>query len=416
MPPADELPPGAGLALLLLYGSAAVLLWQLALRLGPERRLGTLVALGTGSAFLVVFLVPPGLRPARAQATPGITYYHQDHLGSTVIVTGGPAATRVVYAPFGKVVAETAGGSTAAPDVGFTGQRFEAAVGLYDYGARWYHPDLGHFLTPDGLVPDAYDSQSLNRYAYVRNNPINKIDPTGNTPIGFDAISFDLFGPNPLLAIAGGMDPATAWNMVQPPPGSPPPAQEPRSELEMLLDPFGEGLEAARAGTASNSNPTYTLRGEEWVARVGGAVAAAIATGGASLSVALRGGAEEMLPVPLPSKGLIRVPDFRDTRSAFMHYAKHVRGLELGRNGNVTLRLDGADMPEFPSFADYRSAARSFFSGDPSKGVHQFVRSNGDLMRLDTATGHFGVMQPSGVIRTFFRPDDPTSYFMDQLR
>jgi RHS repeat-associated protein len=71
--------------------------------------------------------------------------------------------------------------------VGFTGQRFEAPVGLYDYGARWYHPELGRFLTPDSFVPDALDSQSLNRYAYVRNNPINRIDPDGNQDfsIGF---------------------------------------------------------------------------------------------------------------------------------------------------------------------------------------------------------------------------------------
>ena len=35
------------------------------------------------------------------------------------------------------------------------GQRAETSLGLYDYGARWYDPALGHFLSPDTLVPAA---------------------------------------------------------------------------------------------------------------------------------------------------------------------------------------------------------------------------------------------------------------------
>ncbi|WP_231852923.1 MULTISPECIES: RHS repeat-associated core domain-containing protein [Caldilinea] len=34
-----------------------------------------------------------------------------------------------------------------------TGQREEAALGLYFYNARWYDPALGHFLSPDTLPP-----------------------------------------------------------------------------------------------------------------------------------------------------------------------------------------------------------------------------------------------------------------------
>jgi RHS repeat-associated protein len=57
------------------------------------------------------------------------------------------------------------------PTFGFTGQRFEKGLGLYDYGARWYDPELGRFLQPDPVVPQPFDPQSLNRYSYVRNNP-----------------------------------------------------------------------------------------------------------------------------------------------------------------------------------------------------------------------------------------------------
>ncbi|MCL4394789.1 MAG: hypothetical protein M1482_08325 [Chloroflexi bacterium] len=38
---------------------------------------------------------------------------------------------------------------------------------------------LGHFVQPDTLIPDLYDPQSLNRYSYVRNNPVRYTDHLG---------------------------------------------------------------------------------------------------------------------------------------------------------------------------------------------------------------------------------------------
>lgn len=51
---------------------------------------------------------------------------------------------------------------------------------LYYYGARYYDPALGRFLSPDPVDPDPYNPQSLNPYSYVLNNPVRYIDPTGN--------------------------------------------------------------------------------------------------------------------------------------------------------------------------------------------------------------------------------------------
>ena len=62
----------------------------------------------------------------------------------------------------------------------FTGQHFDRSEDLYDYGARPYDPLLGLFIQPDSIVPDPGDPQLLNRYSYVRNSPLNYVDPTGH--------------------------------------------------------------------------------------------------------------------------------------------------------------------------------------------------------------------------------------------
>jgi RHS repeat-associated protein len=62
---------------------------------------------------------------------------------------------------------------------GYTGQREEAGIGLYYYNARWYDPELGRFTQADTIVPGAGNPRAYDRYAYVLNNPINGIDPSG---------------------------------------------------------------------------------------------------------------------------------------------------------------------------------------------------------------------------------------------
>ncbi len=48
-------------------------------------------------------------------------------------------------------------------------------------GGRYYDPKLGRFITADDIVQDPDNPQTLNRYAYCGNNPINNIDPDGHS-------------------------------------------------------------------------------------------------------------------------------------------------------------------------------------------------------------------------------------------
>ncbi len=61
-----------------------------------------------------------------------------------------------------------------------TDQEFDAESGLYNYDARMYDPVVGRFISPDNVIPDQYNPQSLNRYSYCRNNPLIYTDPTGH--------------------------------------------------------------------------------------------------------------------------------------------------------------------------------------------------------------------------------------------
>lgn len=110
-----------------------------------------------------------------------------DHLGSTAVVTDeeGNLYSEIHYKPYGKDWYDV--GDPAPTTYRFTGQRVESSLGglagLYDYKARWYDPYLHRFIQADSIVPSPGDPQSLNRYSYVRNNPLLYTDPSGHAEV-----------------------------------------------------------------------------------------------------------------------------------------------------------------------------------------------------------------------------------------
>ena len=61
----------------------------------------------------------------------------------------------------------------------FTGKEHDASH-LYYFGAHYYDPDMGRFITRDVMPGTREKPQSLNTYSYCLNNPLRYIDPTGN--------------------------------------------------------------------------------------------------------------------------------------------------------------------------------------------------------------------------------------------
>ncbi|TWT45057.1 hypothetical protein RAS1_14780 [Phycisphaerae bacterium RAS1] len=133
-------------------------------------------------------------------------HFVHDALGSVIglLDAGDPEATptpippkmveRYEYDPYGRTYVEawdagtsewvrlspqgeaTAAGSRFGNPFAWTGQRYDAGVGMYYFLFRSYSPELGRWMQRD---PIAY-VDGLNLHEYVRSAPTTAVDPTGN--------------------------------------------------------------------------------------------------------------------------------------------------------------------------------------------------------------------------------------------
>lgn len=111
---------------------------------------------------------------------PGVCYFHRNQVNSTTLVTSGAGEVlaRVEYLPFGEI------SSFSGTDVfrrKFAGRELDHETGFYDFGARYYLPQIGRFLgADDGLGAGIERHDAMNPYAYVLNSPAGNVDPTGH--------------------------------------------------------------------------------------------------------------------------------------------------------------------------------------------------------------------------------------------
>ncbi|MFA5947631.1 MAG: RHS repeat-associated core domain-containing protein [Candidatus Gracilibacteria bacterium] len=108
-----------------------------------------------------------------------VIYHHNDHLSSSSIDTdqNGNLVNAVNYDPFGVVKTEQINSDYRNPKR-YTGKELDG-TGLYYYGARYYDPSIGRFISQDPVNGTLSNPQSINKYSYVLNNPLKYIDPTG---------------------------------------------------------------------------------------------------------------------------------------------------------------------------------------------------------------------------------------------
>jgi len=99
----------------------------------------------------------------------------RDHVGSIRLVVDtatGAIAQRLDYDSFGNVLADTNPGFQ---PFGFQSGLYDSDTGFVQFGARWYDPLTGRWLSKDSLLLAA----GWNVYAFCANDPVNKIDFLG---------------------------------------------------------------------------------------------------------------------------------------------------------------------------------------------------------------------------------------------
>jgi RHS repeat-associated protein len=127
----------------------------------------------------------------RQTNTRDVRYLHQDRLGSLDAVTNSSGAEVVGDAhgfdAFGKPRARDGQwiGAKLHPDTdyqkttehGFTGHEHLDETYLIHMNGRVYDYRLGRFLSVDPIISNPANSQSINPYSYIGNNPLSGVDP-----------------------------------------------------------------------------------------------------------------------------------------------------------------------------------------------------------------------------------------------
>jgi RHS repeat-associated protein len=151
-----------------------------------------------------------GRRIARRDASGNVFYYLSDHLDTSRVIaqSNGTVCYDADFDPFGTEDVFT---NTCPQGYKFNGKERDAETGNDDFGARSYVSGFGRFLSPDwssipAPVPyaDLGNPQSLNQYAFVKDNPVGFSDPSGHLAEG--QIGSNGIGMNIVPRMRGGGD------------------------------------------------------------------------------------------------------------------------------------------------------------------------------------------------------------------
>ncbi len=142
-------------------------------------------------------------------------YYLKDHLGNTRVTytQKGDVLQDNNYYPFGLSTGEATNYIADAcleNKYLYNGKELDddLGVGWYDYGARFYDPQLGRFHTIDKLSEKYYP---WSPFVYVGNNPIKRVDPNGND--WWDVVNGSVRGVTDNLA---GLNTRASYNPTDP--------------------------------------------------------------------------------------------------------------------------------------------------------------------------------------------------------
>ncbi len=148
-------------------------------------------------------------------ADDALTFLLTDGHGSTrgLVTAGGVVVARYDYDAFGVGLAVAGFTNTAATNILYAGQYFDAVLGQYLLRARIYDPTIGRFTSMDSYLGQTDDPLSLHKYLYADANPINRIDPAGHFSVAEIEVAAGISAS--LGAISGGSMAAAGGSLKQ---------------------------------------------------------------------------------------------------------------------------------------------------------------------------------------------------------
>lgn len=112
---------------------------------------------------------------------PDTNYFYNDSIGSPIAMTDeqGNVSWQELYQPFGaRVLSRNNIVNDNLNKYWFAGKEVDSSKLSY-FGARFYSPNTGRFMSPDPVEVNPENTSSFNRYAYGNNNPYKYVDPDG---------------------------------------------------------------------------------------------------------------------------------------------------------------------------------------------------------------------------------------------
>jgi RHS repeat-associated protein len=121
-------------------------------------------------------------------SSPATRFYHYDgQLSTRQLTEGTPAHAELgvvkdtyTFDAFGNLLAKT---GLTVNEYLYTGEQYDPNVGFYYLRARYYAQDVGRFTSRDPVAGIIFDPCSLHKYVYAGNDPVNKVDPSGQMTI-----------------------------------------------------------------------------------------------------------------------------------------------------------------------------------------------------------------------------------------
>ena len=137
-------------------------------------------------------------------------YYILNSQGDVVRIVNSSRSVvaSYTYDPWGKIISSSGTLADINP-LRYRGYYYDSETGFYYLQSRYYDPEIGRFINADSYAStDATGLLSTNMFAYCENNPVMRVDPTGELfwdilDVFMAALSWDDFLESPSLVNLG---------------------------------------------------------------------------------------------------------------------------------------------------------------------------------------------------------------------